>query len=178
MHTFALFHFCIHKHCLTLSLSHTHRSSEEILLCVAVMRFSHSRPYLPAQAGKGWAWVSEGWVFMCVNACVQYVCVWRWCWYGLIQPTSFLNDDILKSKYILLLLHHPDSDGSGGVVKRGWDPDMMSWNKKKHKDKKRNGFHLLPTRVFLWKGMSISITCLCWRGPGLHPSTVILDQDS
>lgn len=94
-----------HAHLCSISLLHTqtlshslfHQSSEETRLCVAVMRFSHTRSYLPAQASKGWDWVSEGLVFMCVHAvCVIEGCSvssssssFSWWWHSQIQKCSF-----------------------------------------------------------------------------------------
>lgn len=93
-----------HAHLCSISLLHTqtlshslfHQSSEETRLCVAVMRFSHTRPYLPAQASKGWDWVSEGLVFVCVRAGAQ--CVWLKVVVWAHPAARFLDDDILRFK--------------------------------------------------------------------------------
>lgn len=95
-----------HAHLCSISLLHTqtlshslfHQSSEETRLCVAVMRFSHTRPYLPAQASKGWDWVSEGLVFMCVRAGAQ--CVWLKVVVWAHPAARFLDDDILRFKNV------------------------------------------------------------------------------
>lgn len=139
------------------------------------MRFSHTLPYLPAQAEKGWDWL-RGWcscVCICVLTWYVGVCV---CVCVCQSVEVFEDRGTGRSRRLVLSIifsyqntsssssHQSDRKGSDGVLKKtGWGSYMKPWNKSPKE--KESTWHSLITLLFGEACPFPSCVCVCWKRP-------------